>query len=134
VAGVLADVSAAGLEFEYSTVPGSVQMTALSVGASGNQLFRVPMWDVPAQRSGTGGYPWHIEGNSSTFVYLKNTTDQQQEYTFQMSYEGGVYTLGLKTIEPHQTIALDVRALRDGQVPDVYGTTIPLTAERGQIA
>lgn len=53
--GVPSDVSAAGLEFEYSTDPGSVQMTAFSVGASGNQLFRVPMWDVQAQKSGTGG-------------------------------------------------------------------------------
>jgi hypothetical protein len=133
-AGVPADVSAAGLEFEYSTAPGSVQMTALSVGAGGNQLFRVPMWDVPAQRSATGGYPWRIEGNSSTFVYLKNTTDQPQDYTFQMSYEGGVYALGLKTIGPRQTIVLDVRALRNQQVPDVYGKTIPLTAKRGQVA
>lgn len=132
-AGVPADISAAGLEFDYSTEPGSVQMTALSVGASGNQLFRVPMWDVPAQRSATGGYPWRIEGNSSTFVYLKNTTNQPQDYTFQMSYEGGFYVMGLKTIGAHQTITLDVRALRDRQVPDVYGKTIPLTAGRGQI-
>jgi hypothetical protein len=132
-AGVPADVSAAGLEFEYSTGPGSVQMTALSVGASGNQLFRVPLWDVPAQRSATGGYPWRIEGNSSTFVYLKNTTDQPQDYTLQMSYDGGFYVMGLKTIGAHRTIALDLRALRDQQVPDVYGKTIPLTAERGQV-
>jgi hypothetical protein len=132
-ASVPADVSAAGLEFEYSTGPGSVQMTALSVGTSGNQLFRVPLWDVPAQRSGTGGYPWRIAGNSSTFVYLKNTTDQPQDYTFQMSYEGGVYALGLKTIGPRQNVAMDLRALRDHQVPDVYGKTIPLTADHGQV-
>jgi len=126
-------VSAAGLEFEYSSEPGSVQMTAFSVGAGGNQLFRVPMWDVQAQRSGTGGYPWRIEGNSSTYVYLKNATDRPQEYTFQLSFEGGFYVLGVKTIEPRQTIAMDVRALRDGQTPDVYGNTIPATADRGQV-
>jgi Bacterial Ig-like domain (group 2) len=132
-AGMPADVSAAGLEFEYSTGPGSVQMTALSVGASGNQVFRVPLWDVSAQRSATGGYPWRIEGDSSTFVYLKNTTDQPQDYTFQMSYDGGFYVMGLKTIGARQTIALDLRALRDCQTPDVYGKTIPLTADRGQV-
>lgn len=132
-AGVPMDVSAAGLEFEYSTGPGSVQMTALSVGVSGNQVFRVPMWDVPAQRSGTGGYPWRIEGNSSTIVYLKNTTDRPQDYTFQISYEGGVYVLGMRTIGPRQTVSVDVRALRDQQAPDINGATIPLTAERGQI-
>jgi hypothetical protein len=131
--GVPADISAAGLEFAYSTAPGSVQITALSVGSSGNQLFRVPMWDVPAQRSGTGGYPWRIDGNSSTFIYLKNTTDQPQDYALQMSYEGGFYVMGLKTIGPHQTISIDVRALRDRQVPDENGKPIPLTAERGQV-
>jgi hypothetical protein len=130
-AGVPSGVSAAGLEFEYSTEPGSVQMTAFSV--DGNQLFRVPMWDVQAQKSGTGGYPWHIEGNSSTYICLKNTTDQPQEYTFQMSFEGGFYVLGVKSIAPRQTLAMDLRALRDGQVPDVYGHTIPATANRGQV-
>ena len=79
-------------------------MTAFSVGASGNQLFRVPMWDVQAQKSGTGGYPWRIEGDSSTYVYLKNTTKQLREYTFQLSFEGGFYVLGVKTIAPRQTV------------------------------
>ncbi len=130
-ASVPSDISAAGLEFEYTTEPGSVQMTAFSVG--GSQLFRVPMWDVLAQRSGTGGYPWRIEGNSSTYVYIKNTTAQPQEYTFQLSFDGGFYVLGIKSLEPRQTIAMDVRALRDEQVPDVYGNTIPLDAKRGQI-
>lgn len=130
-AGVPSDVSAASLEFEYSTGPGSVQMTAFSVG--GNQLFRVPVWDVQAQKSGTGGYPWRIQGYSSTYVYLKNTTDQPQEYTFQLSFDGGFYVLGVKSIAPRQTLAMDVRALRDEQVPDVYGNTIPLGAKRGQI-
>jgi hypothetical protein len=129
---VPSDISATGLEFEYSTEPGSVQMTAFSVG--GSQLFRVPMWDVQAQRSGTGGYPWRIEDNSSTYVYLKNTTSLPQEYTFQLSFEGGFYVLGAKSLEPRQTIAMDIRALRDDQVPDVNGNTIPLDAKRGKIA
>lgn len=51
-----------------------------------------------------------------------------------MSFDGGFYVLGIKSIEPRQTVAMDVRALRDGQAPDVYGNTIPLDAKRGQIA
>lgn len=50
-----------------------------------------------------------------------------------MSFEGGFYVLGVKTIAPRQTVVMDVRALRDEQVPDVYGHTIPLDAKRGQI-
>src|SRR5260370_42232890 len=41
--------------------------------------------------------------------------------------------MGLKTVGPHQTLSIDLRALRDRQVPDINGATIPLTAERGQV-
>lgn len=132
-AGVPADIPSAGLEFEYTTEPGSVQMAALSVGGGRDQVFRVPLWDVAAQRSATGGYPWYIEGSSSTVVYLKNVTDQPQEYVLQLDFEGGVYAPGLKTIGPRQTAVVDIRALRDGQVPDEDGDTIPPGASRGQV-
>jgi hypothetical protein len=139
VAGAIRDaavpqgVTGAGLEFEYSTEPGSVQMAALSVGDGGNQVFRLPLWDVAAQRSATGGYPWFIDGSSSTLVYLKNVTAEQQQYTLRVGFEGGEYLVGVKSIEPRQTITFDLRELRDQQVPDDNGVTIPLTAERGQI-
>ena len=73
------------------------------------------------------------DGSSSTYVHLKNVTDDLQHYTFQLSFAGGVYSLGLKTVEPRQVITLDIRALRDQQVPDEQGVTIPATATRGQI-
>lgn len=38
-------IQIAGLEVEYNTVRGSVIVNAHSVSASGNQVFRVPMWD-----------------------------------------------------------------------------------------
>jgi hypothetical protein len=132
-AGIPQDVTVAGLEFEYTTEPGSVQMTALSVGANGDQVFRLPLWDVAAQRSATGGYPWFIDGSSSTVIYLKNVTAEPQQYTLRVGFEGGEYLVGVKSIEPRQTLTFDVRELRDKQVPDQNGVMIPLTAERGQI-
>jgi hypothetical protein len=119
------------LEFEYSTAPGSVTMTALSVG--GTQVFRVPMWDVYAQKSATGGYPWHIEGSSSTIVYIKNAEAHQQHYYFQLRYPGGLYSLGINPIEAGQTVEFDVAKLRDQQIPDPKGRVIPLDATFGQI-
>jgi hypothetical protein len=67
-----------GLEFHYSTAPGSVLITALSVSDSGNEVFGVPRWDVAAHRRPTGGYPWYSDGNSSTAVYLKNASTEAQ--------------------------------------------------------
>jgi hypothetical protein len=127
------DIAAAGLEFEYTGAPGGVIMTAQSLGRNGDHAFQVPMWDIAAQRSSTGGYPWSIEGETSTFVYIKNVTDRPQEYTLQINFAGGVYATGLKKVAPGQTVALDVRALRDGQIPDAQGQVLPPDAARGQI-
>ncbi len=126
-------VSAAGLEFDHNGLPGAVVTSAFSISESGNQVFRVPLWDILAQRSATGGYPWYIEGDSSTVVFIKNVTDDPRQYTLQLRHEGGVYAIGLKTIEPRQTVAIDIRALRDQQVPDESGDTLPLDATRGQV-
>lgn len=127
-------IEVAGLEIEYDTPAGSVIVAAHSESMSGNQVFRVPMWDVLAQRSPTGGYPWHIEETSTTKAYIKNVTDREQDYIAFLLYENGSrYMLGIKTVLPHQTIEIDVQALRDNQVPDEEGVTIPLYVSSGQL-
>ena len=131
--GVADDGSAAGLEFEYTGELGSVITSALSVSRSGNQVFRVPLWDIAAQRSATGGYPWYIEGDSSTVIYIKNVTDEMQSYRMYLKLTGGDYVFPLATVAPHQTSVIDVRELRDKQVPDVNGQTIPPGETRGQV-
>ncbi len=74
-----------------------------------------------------------VDGSSSSFVYLKNATDKPQQYHLEIDFDNGVYSLGLKTIEPDQPITFDLRALRDKQVPDVKGRKIPLKAASGQV-
>lgn len=131
--GFGAEAASAGLEFEHTGRPGAVVVSALSVGRGGNQVFRVPVLDPAAQRSSTGAYPWRLEGDSSTFVYIKNTTAEPQRYSAHLRFEGGGYTLGMKTVEPGQTAVIDVRRLRDEQVPDEDGQTIPREAASGQV-
>jgi hypothetical protein len=131
--GVAGHITAAGLEFQYTGELGSVITSAFSVSRSANQVFRVPLWDIAAQRSATGGYPWYIEDGSSTTVYIKNVTDQPRQYRLYLMFASGVYSHPLTTVAPGQTTALDVRALRDNQVPDVNGQTIPLGETRGQV-
>ena len=125
--------TAVGLEFDYPGVPGSIVMSAQSVSKDENQVFRVPMIDGTAVSSSTGQYPWSIDSTSSAFVYLKNATDSPQQYNLQIGFDGGTYSLGLKTIEPGQPVAFDLRALRDNQVRDVSGRKIPLNATGGHV-
>jgi hypothetical protein len=125
--------AAIGLEFDYPGAPGSVIMAAESVSQDDNQVFRVPMIDGSAISSSTGEYPWTLDGASSAFVYLKNATDVPQQYNLQIDFDGGIFSLGLKTIEPGQPVVFDLRALRDNQVPDANGRKIPANATGGHV-
>jgi hypothetical protein len=131
---VPANVTDTGFEFEYSTPKGSVIMTALSVSRSGNQVFQVPLFNPDRVGVGAGGYPWKASGDYVTKLYIKNETDDLQKYVASLFYEGGDYTLGVQDIKPRQLVAIDFRALRDSQTPDVNGKIIPLNIERGQMA
>jgi hypothetical protein len=127
------DVASAGLEFHYTGELGSLITAAFSVSDGGDQVFRVPLWDIAAQRSATGGYPWYIEGRSSTVVYIKNVTDQPGQFRMYLMYPSDSYLYPLTTVAPGQTITVDIRALRDNQIPDMNGKTIPSTETRGQV-
>ncbi len=126
-------VVSAGLEFNYSTAPGTVVIAAESVSSDGNQVFRLPLIDADSEPSSTGGYPWKIDGSSSTFVYITNVTDRPQQYVLQLNFDGGVYAPGLKSAQPHQTAVFDIRSLRDSQVKDEHGRRIPLENTSGQV-
>lgn len=124
-------VAAAGLELEYTGEPGSIVVSARSVSRNGTQVFRIPLGDAELSSS-TGIYPWSLEGNSSPVVYIKNVVSTSREYTMSLAFEGGEYVFGIKTLAAGQTAALDLRALRDHQVPDINGKTIPLYVTAGK--
>jgi hypothetical protein len=123
-----------GVEFEYTSAPGSVLISAGLVSGDRNLVFRVPLIDPETPKSSTGGYPWFADDARTTTVFLKNTTTTTVIYLLQVSYEGGVYAPGIKEIEPGQTLAIDIRHLRDAQVPDAFGHTIPMQARSGQVS
>lgn len=133
-AGLLrrAAIISAGLEFDYNTEPGSVVVSALSVSRSGNQVFQIPLLDPKSQTSSTGVYPFYLDYGYSTVVYIKNTTAVEQKYIAHFNYEGGEYMIGVKDIAAGETAAIDIRALRDNQLADEEGRTIPLDVMRGQ--
>lgn len=127
-------IKVASLEVEYNTVAGSIIVAAHSVSSDGNQVFRVPLWDPLNQRSPTGGYPWYIEDTSVTETYIRNITDQEQDYVAFLTWEnGGMYMIGLKSIAGRETVHIDVRRLRDEQIPDERGRVIPLSLSSGQL-
>ena len=131
--GINSDVTAAGLEFQYSGVPGDVIISTLSVSNSGDHVFRVPLVDAKTPSSSTGTYPWSIDADSSTVVYVKNVTDQVQQYTMQINYAGGTYPMDIQKLQAGQSSVVDLRKLRDQQVANRFGQKLPLNVSAGQV-
>ena len=125
-------ITSAGLEFNYTGNIGSVIGSALSYSNDRNQVFRVPLRDAQVQSSSTGTYPWSINGNSSTMVYLKNVTDSPKQFVLAVRFAGGNYVLNEQTIPAWQSVVFDLRTLRDNQTPDGNGNVIPLNITNGQ--
>jgi len=128
------DFTTAGLEVRYTGAPGSVIATASSVSQSGNHVFALPMKDPKVGLSSTGGYPWFIKESSSTVVFIKNVTDQTQEYMLNIIFPRGHWGSNVRTLAPGQTVALDVRKIRDSQENGSEGSVIPLDVTSGHIS
>jgi len=128
------DFDTAGLEIEYTGIPGGVIASAYSVSASGNHVFALPLKDPKGGLSSTGGYPWFINESSSTVVFIKNTTTEPRQFRLNIIYPGGQWGSNLRTLAPGQTFKLDVREARDSQMKGSEGNTIPLDATVGHIS
>ncbi len=128
------DFATAGLEIKYTGAPGSVIASASSVSRSGNHVFALPMKDPQGGLSSTGGYPWFIKETSSTVVFIKNVTNERQEFMLDIAYPGGHWSSNIRSLAAGQTYALDVRKLRDSQEKGVDGSVFPLDATSGHVS
>lgn len=53
--------------------------------------------------------------------------------TYQLDYPGGVYSPGLQSVAPGETLVVDIGQLRSGSTPDEDGDLIPEEATGGQV-
>ena len=102
---------------------------------SGDLSFDVPVKDPLAgvMGSDSGSYPWRLDGGFTTVVHLKNYTAKPVYGIVQVRYEGGTYNPERISLAPYQTIALDIKELRDAQRPDIRGGVMPKDIEGGQV-
>ncbi len=130
----LKNVRTAGIEIEYTGNPGNIVASAQSVSKSGTQVFRTLLWDAPALKSASSMYPFTIEGTSSTKAYIKNAGFKDEVYVSHITWgTDGEYVIPIKTIKKGETVEIDVKKLKDEQIPDERGRTIPLNVSKGQI-
>lgn len=121
-----------GVTFKATGDSGSVLAHLVSVDNSGTHVFTVPLKDPQIAMNRSGNYPWSIEGNDESVVYVRNTSDQESRFVIQLDHADGSYTLPLQVIAPQQEIAFDIRQLRDGKVPDSLDRLLPETLRTGR--
>jgi hypothetical protein len=133
--GVAGPVDDAGIDVYYSGSPGSVIARLVSMDQTGDLAYDVPVKDPLAggMTRATGGYPWRLDAGYTTVVHLKNTIDKPVEGIVQVRYEGGNYNPERIKLGPYQTVAVDIRQLRDAQQNDIRGGIMPEDVSSGQI-
>ncbi|MGH9762022.1 MAG: putative Ig domain-containing protein, partial [Blastocatellia bacterium] len=130
-AGAKAPFVNAGLTLNYSGAPGGLIGHIASVDQTGNYVFDTPCKDPLVSMNRSGSYPWDISGDNQAVIHIRNSNDQKSRYILQLDFASGSYALPVGRLAPQQEAAIDIRALRDKQVHDSTGRTIPSDVTNG---
>ncbi|MCI0389379.1 MAG: hypothetical protein MOB07_11545 [Acidobacteria bacterium] len=132
--GVSGPVDNAGVDIIYSGAAGSVIGRLASVDASGDFCFEVPIKDPLSGVNRVGGsYPWRLDQGYTSILHLKNTIGETVYAMVQLRYAGGTYHLERIKLEPYQTVAVDIKQLRDAQQKDIRGGIMPKDLIGGKV-
>jgi hypothetical protein len=94
----------------------------------------VPLRDSGGPRNSTGAYPWRLDGDVSTIVSITNASLATSQFVVQVNYPGGPYLLDPQKLPAGGTATFDLRQIRDKQIPDRNGHTIPRSVEAASFA
>jgi hypothetical protein len=126
-------VNEAGVDIDYQAPPGSLIGQLVSVDQTGDYSFEVPIKDPAAMSAMPESiYPWSLENGTKTVLHLKNTTDKNAHAFATISYSGDIYNVPLVTLQPYQTIAIDIQALKESKKKDIRGQVLPSDVTHGQ--
>lgn len=124
---------AIGVSVEHAGANGDVTSVWFSTNGTGNLVVETPLKSHNRSSVRGGNHPWDITGNQESVLYVKNTGYDKSTLVAQIWYDQGKYLIGLKEVAPGETYSLDFRKLRDEQIADQLGRTIPLNVMTGQV-
>jgi hypothetical protein len=122
-----------GITLESTGRPSDLVAHLSSEDQTRDHVFSAPLKDPASSMNRSGGYPWTLEGESESIVHVRNSTDRESHFTIQLNYEGGSYALPVQTVAPQQQVAINIRQLRELQIPDSSDTTLPPSVSQGTV-
>lgn len=121
------------VRIQYSGAPGSAQAQVSSVEENNNLIVDATPQNEGDGWAGSGANPWHIDKNTESVLFLTNMGDKPSRIAFEVTANNVHYYLTQLVLIPHETRAIDLRALRDAQTPDLKGNRIPANATDGSV-
>lgn len=127
----------AGIEIEHTGRAGAIVAAISSVDRTRNQVFDTPLRDPKSPSLDGGSYPFRIDGDNLAVIHLKNIDsvagNGPRLCEVHLRFDGLDYTLPAQRVGAGETLAIDIKRLRDEQIPDGSGNLIPLDAAKGQV-
>jgi hypothetical protein len=114
------------IKVEHSGSSGAL-IAAFSSFEPGARITRyVPFKDVWDLSVTTGGYPWRLDGDYESRVYITNIGNKRSPIGGLIHPEGGeAYLVDTRYLEAGETAVFDILKIRDLQIPDTHGITLP---------
>jgi len=131
--GPLAD-GPAGVRLIYDGTPTEVVAELLSVDETGHVVFyddvRSPFLYQATMQSAIS---FNLEGDSQSFLIVKNTTDKPRQPRIILDYNEGRdhYNVDAAEIPPQQNVIVDIEHIRNAKIPDINGYTLPSDVKFG---
>jgi hypothetical protein len=133
LSGLPAPVPYCSIGIQYSGAPASLQAQVTSVESNSNLIIDSHVQNEGNGWAGSGANPWHLDEDTESILFLTNESAQTARMGFSVTANNTHYYLTELQLGPHETRAIDLRKLRDAQLPDLKGNKIPATATDGSV-
>ena len=126
------DLGVATVEVSNSGAPGSLIGALYSSDNATGVNYDVPLRDSGPVRTMTGSYPWKIDDDFTTIVYITNISDGPAGFVGEINYDGGKYLVDPRMLAAGETAVFDMRKVIEEQKPDGLKRSLPHNASSGQ--
>ncbi|HEV2247601.1 MAG TPA: Ig-like domain-containing protein [Terriglobia bacterium] len=121
------------IRIQYSGAPGTMIAQVSSVDAKQDLVVDARTMNEGDGWAGSGANPWHVDSQTQSVLFLTDESDQPARIGFSVTAGGVHYYLTELSLGPHETRAIDLRKLRDGQGADFKQNKIPTGASDGSV-
>jgi hypothetical protein len=122
-----------GLEVRQRSRGDGLVADLLMVDESGSEVFQAGLKDTESDAHPGFDYPWRIDGSTNTVITFVNPSQRETvTYSLFLFFDGQVYTYDGSRLKPGEVKHVDIKELREKQIPDQFGAVIPKRVTEGQ--